>query len=247
MLVADPRLSIVFPAYNESARIVSALERTVAYVDARGLDAEIVVVNDGSRDDTLARAQEFAATEGRLRVLTHSPNRGKGGAVKVGMLAARGACRVFLDVDMATPVELIDAMLPVLEAGADVVVGSRHRPGAVIEVKQSVLRRWLGAGFRKLAALMLPLRVTDVTCGFKGMRAAAAQDVFGVLQETGWAFDAELIYVARRWGLDLQEVPVTWRDSGDTRVRPFAAAWESFQELLRIRRRDREGAYVRPA
>ncbi len=245
-LMASPQLSIVLPAYNEGARITEALARTVRYIDERGLDAEVVVVNDGSKDDTLQKAEQFATGEPRVRVLSHSPNHGKGYAVKRGMLDARGQCRIFLDVDMATPVELIDDMLPVLASGADVVIGSRHLPESVIEVSQSAIRRWMGSAFRKIAGMLLPLNVSDVTCGFKGMRAESADAIFAVQNECGWAFDAELIFVARKWDLDLREVPVRWRDSSDTTVRPFAAAWASFNELLRIRRHDRRGAYARP-
>lgn len=244
--VPQPRLSLVFPAYNESARIGSALREALAYLDSRGIEGEVVVVNDGSRDDTLEKAQAVADADPRVRVLTHSPNRGKGYAVREGMLGARGEFRIFLDVDLATPVDQADALLAELEGGADVVIGSRHMAGAVIEVHQSWIRRWMGAAFRLIAAALLPLRVSDVTCGFKGMRGDVAGDLFSVQQETGWAFDAELIFVARKWGLDLRETPVRWRDSGETRVRPLAAAISSFQEILGIRAHDRRGCYVRP-
>lgn len=241
-----PTLSVILPAYNEGARIAAALRLTTAFITARDLDAEVIVVDDGSADDTLAQAREFAAADPRVRVLTHSPNRGKGYAVRRGMLEARGEFSIFLDVDMATPIEEIDAALPLLAAGADIVIGSRHLPGSVIEVRQSWVRRFMGAAFRRIAVGMLGLGVSDVTCGFKGMRADTAASLFNVQRERGWAFDAELIYVARKWGLDLREVPVHWRDSGDSQVRPIAAAWESLRELLRIRRHDGAGAYEKP-
>lgn len=244
--MSEPPVSIILPAYNEGAAVRAALERAIAFIDRRGIDAEIIVVNDGSTDDTLQQAEEFAGPESRVRVISHSPNRGKGYAVKRGMLEAKGEYRVFLDVDMATPVEEIDRMLPLLDEGADLVIGSRHLRESVIEAPQRFIRRSMGTVFRKLAVGLLRLRVSDVTCGFKGMRADVAEALFGVQQEHGWAFDAELIYVARKWGLDLREMPVRWRDSADTTVRPLAAAYQSLQELIRIRRHDRRGAYARP-
>lgn len=242
---AEPHVSFVLPAYNEGAAIEAALQRVLAYADQRGLDAEVVVANDGSRDDTEVRATAYAAREPRVRVVSHTPNRGKGYAVGRGMLAAEGQWRVFLDVDMATPVEETDQVLPLLQAGADVVIGSRHLPQSVIEVPQGALRQFMGGAFRKICAAMLRLQVSDVTCGFKAMTAGAAQELFAVQCEHGWAFDAELIYVARKWGLRIEEVPVHWSNAERTRVRPFKAAWDSWQELVRIRGRDRRGDYER--
>jgi glycosyltransferase involved in cell wall biosynthesis len=243
-MIGEPQMSFVLPAYNEGAAIEAALARILAYIDARGLDAEVVVANDGSRDDTETRARGCAERDHRVRVISHTPNRGKGYAVGRGMLEAKGVWRVFLDVDMATPVEETDRVLPLLEAGADVVIGSRHLPESVIEVPQGALRRFMGGVFRKIAGAMLGLGVSDVTCGFKAMTGEAADGLFAVQHEHGWAFDAELIYVARKWGLRLCEVPVRWSDSGQTTVRPFRAAWESWQELVRIRSRDRRGQYA---
>jgi glycosyltransferase involved in cell wall biosynthesis len=245
--MSAPQVSVVFPAYNEGPALDGAVAAAFAYLDARPWSAEVLIVDDGSRDDTLQRAQSLAAGEPRLRVLTHTPNRGKGFAVREGMLAARGEFRFFLDVDLATPLETFDLAMPLLQAGADCVLGSRHRPDARIEVPQSFLRRSMGGVFRQLANHLLRLRVTDITCGFKAYRAAAAHDLFTVMREFGWAYDAELIYIARRWDLRIEEVPVHWRDAGRSSVRPLRAAWNSLQEIRRIPRHDRAGAYRRPA
>lgn len=242
-----PTLSMVFPAYGEEVRILEALRCAAEYLDNRGLDAEVVVVNDGSLDRTGEIAEEFAARDPRFRVMSHRPNRGKGFAVQRGLLEARGRYRLFLDVDLATPVELADELLRVLQAGADMVIGSRHLPTSRIEVPQPFVRRLMGSVFRRLAISALHLGVTDVTCGFKGFSAAAAEELCSVQREHGWAFDAELIYVARKWGLQVREIPVAWRDSGRTAVRPLKVAWRSLQELIRIRRHDRQGRYARPA
>jgi dolichyl-phosphate beta-glucosyltransferase len=245
--MTPPLLSIVFPAYNEAQAIRRALEQALAFADDRGLDVEIVVVDDGSRDDTLAIAQDVASEDARVSAISHSPNRGKGFAVRQGMRAARGRWRVFLDVDLATPMEEIDRLLPELEAGADVVLGSRHLPDSTIDVRQGRLRESMGSIYRRLARWLLRLPVSDVTCGFKGFRGEAAERLFAALTEDGWAFDAELIHLAAKWDMRLVELAVCWRDSRNSTVRPLAAARESLAALLRIRRNERRGVYERPS
>lgn len=241
----EPLHSIIFPAYNEAPAIRHALDEALRFADARGLTAEIIVVDDGSGDDTRAIAEQAASADPRVRVLSHSPNRGKGFAVKQGMLAARGRWRIFLDVDLATPIDEIDRLLPALEAGADVVLGSRHLPESAIDVRQGRLREWMGSAYRCLARWLLGLPVSDVTCGFKGFRAEAADRLFGALTEAGWTFDAELIHLALKWDMKVVELPVRWRDAGNSTVRPFKAARESLAALLRIRRNERRGLYDR--
>jgi len=238
-----PTLSLVFPAYNEAEGLQAALEVASAYLDRQALKGEIVVVNDGSRDDTLEVAQALAEADQRVRVLSHSPNHGKGYAVKQGMLNARGAYRVFLDVDLATPVEEATKLLAALERGADVAIGSRHLPGSRIEVPQRFLRRSMGSVFRSLARRMLRTPVSDFTCGCKGFRAFAAERLFGALTEPGWAFDAELILLATKAGLRLEEVPVRWRDVAHSAVAPLSAALESWRALRRVQANERRGAY----
>lgn len=239
----DPQLSIVFPAYNEAAAIRAALECALAFVREYDIRAEIIVVDDGSGDDTLSIAREVAQNAPEAQVLSHAPNRGKGFAVKQGMLQARGQVRVFLDVDLATPIEEIDRVLAAIDGGADVVLGSRHLLESQIEVRQSRLREWMGSVFRWVARRILRLPASDVTCGLKGFRGNAAERLFRAQTEPGWAFDAELIYLAFKWRMDVREVGVRWRDSGDSAVRPLSAAWESLSALLRIRRDDRRGLY----
>ncbi len=241
--MTQPLHSIIFPAYNESGAIGAALEEARRFADSRSLSAEIIVVDDGSEDDTRSIAEQVAAGDDRVRVLGHSPNRGKGFAVKQGMLSAQGTWRVFLDVDLATPLEEIDRLLPALEVGADVVLGSRHLRESQIDVRQRRVREYMGNAYRCLARRLLNLPVSDVTCGFKGFRAEAAERLFGALTEHGWAFDAELIYLALKWEMEVVELPVRWRDAGNSTVRPLKAARESLAALLRIRRNERRGVY----
>lgn len=244
--MTDITLSIIFPAYNEAGRIETAVDAARAYIEKRQLAAEIIVVDDGSTDDTLKLANRAAEGDDRIRVLTHQPNRGKGFAVKRGMTEATGRCRVFLDVDLATPLKRIDDVLPLFADGADIVIGSRRLPESQIQTGHGLLRTWMSNVFHRIALLLLPLRVSDITCGFKAVRGAVADEIFSVQNEYGWAFDAELIYVARKWQLDLRQIPVNWTHSGDSSVRVLPAAFGSMASLLRIRRHDRRGAYVRP-
>jgi len=238
-----PKLSIVFPAYNEAEGLLKALQEALAYLDARGIGGEVIVVDDGSRDATREIAREFADSHPRVRVLQHTPNRGKGYAVKQGVLAARGERHVFLDVDLATPVEEIDKLLAALDAGAEVAIGTRYVRASAVEVKQRLPRRLMGSAFRWLARLILGLPVSDFTCGAKGFRAEAARELFGRLSEPGWAFDAELLMLAARAGRRVVEVPIRWRDVRGSTVAPLSATIESLRALWRIRRNDRRGRY----
>jgi glycosyltransferase involved in cell wall biosynthesis len=243
MTAERPRLSLIFPAYNEAESLPAAVAAALSYVRERGLAAEVLVVDDGSRDGTAAIARDLAAEEPLVRLLSHSPNQGKGYAVKQGMLAAQGQYRVFLDVDLATPVGELDRLLAALEGGAEVAIGTRYVPAARIETPQRLPRRFMGAVFRVLARAILGLPVSDFTCGFKGFRAAAAERLFGRLSEFGWAFDAELLMLAARAGWEPVEVPVQWRDVRGSTVAPLTAAIESWRALWRIRANDRRGQY----
>ncbi|MGD9497593.1 MAG: dolichyl-phosphate beta-glucosyltransferase [Armatimonadota bacterium] len=237
------RLSIIIPAYNERDCLEQAVRAARHYFDARALPGEVIVVDDGSVDDTRAIAESQRREDARVRVEGYGANRGKGYAVRWGVQRARGEVIVFLDADLATPVGEIDQVLPAVEGGADVVVGTRVHPQARIERAQSPVRQFMGAGFRWLARAMLGLRVSDITCGFKAFTRAAAQRIFAAATIDGWAFDAELLVIAQRLGLRVVEVPVRWSDRRDSRVRPLRNALQSWRQLRLIRRRMREGAY----
>ncbi len=236
-------LSIVIPAYNERACLRGAVLAALSYLDDRDLDGEVIVVNDGSTDGTGEIADALAAEHERVRAEGHERNRGKGHAVRHGVRHARGDVIVFLDADLATPVGEIDKVLPAIEAGAQMVVGTRQHPDAEIEHAQPPLRRFMGGAFRSLARTMLGLRASDITCGFKAFTRDTAHRVFALATIDGWAFDAELLLIAQRLGLRVVEVPVRWADRRDSRVRPLRNALESWRQLRLIRRRMREGAY----
>ncbi len=238
-------LAIVVPAYNESARIAGTVSEILRYLDEASLDGELIVVDDGSGDDTRALAQGMAAQDRRVRVVGYDDNRGKGHAVRQGVRAADADIIVFLDADLSTPVGEVDKVLAAVRGGAEMVVGSRFRPDANLVQRQPWLRRTLGAGFRWLARRTLSLTASDVTCGFKGFTRDAAGRVFALSTINGWAFDAELLVIAKKLGLSVAEVPITWEDCRDSRVRPLANAFEAWRQLRQIRRNLRKRLYDR--
>lgn len=235
-----PQLSVVIPAYNEERRLPGSLGRIRAFLEARGESFEVVVADDGSRDATADAAE--AAGGAHLRVLRGERNRGKGHAVRRGMLAARGERRLMTDADLSTPIEQIVHLEARLAEGFDVAIGSRAVQGARIEVRQSPFRETAGRAFNVLVRLLLLPGVKDTQCGFKLFTARAAQVAFerGLLD--GFCFDVEALYVARRAGLRVAEVPVVWRNDAATRVGGFSGA-QAFLDLARIRLNGARGRY----
>jgi dolichyl-phosphate beta-glucosyltransferase len=241
----SPRVSIVLPAYNEEQRIELALDELFAYLEetaprrGNGRPAaelgsvEVIVVDDGSRDRTAEIVERIAGalaaaaggtlgsrpSKATLRML-RQPHRGKGGAVRAGMLEARGQYVVFTDADMATPPDQLPRLLDGL-ADHDVALGSRIQPdGTDRRASQPLRRRLMGKAFHLLAALWVTGRVPDTQCGFKGFRAPVAADLFARQRLTSIVFDAEIIHLARRRGYSIVSVPVEWSDKHGSRMHP---------------------------
>jgi dolichyl-phosphate beta-glucosyltransferase len=227
-----PLLSVVIPAYNEEQRLPRGLAGLRAFLDARGGAYEILVADDGSRDGTVAAAR--AAGGPGVRVLTGERNRGKGHAVRRGMLAAAGERRLMTDADLSTPIEELVRLEAALAAGADVAIGSRAISGARVEVRQGLFRESAGRAFNRIVRLLLLPGIQDTQCGFKLWSARAALLAFTPLRLEGFSFDVEALYVARRAGLRIAEVPVVWRNDAATRVSGWSGA-RAFLDLVRIR------------
>ncbi len=235
--------SLVIPAYNEGARLAPTLEKVLGYVARQGCDAEVIVVNDGSRDNTADIVRRFAQDHPSLRLVENPGNRGKGYSVRNGMLHARGRVVLFADADLSSPIEEVPKLLQALAAGADIAIGSRWLQAELQTKRQSLHRQLFGRIFNLLLRITLGLQFKDTQCGFKAFRQRAALTVFPLQKIEGWGFDPEILFLARKFGLKVREVPVVWAHDGGTRINPIADGARMFVEMLRIRWYDLSGKY----
>jgi dolichyl-phosphate beta-glucosyltransferase len=236
-----PYLSVVIPAYNEAKRIGASVRRVLDYLRSQPYTWEFIVVDDGSKDETVEVVRQAGGDA--VRIISYQPNRGKGGALQVGMLEAAGEIVLFSDADLSTPIEQIVTFLPWFEQGYEVVIGSRKMRGAQIAVRQPWLRRLGGKAFTALSNLLLGVRLSDATCGFKAWTRRAAREVFSRQTIPGWGFDSEVLLIAHRLGFRIKEVPVRWADNAASRVSLLRDTGRSFVELLRIRIKAWRGYY----
>jgi len=240
----DLLLSLVIPAYNEEKRIGSSLAQIIAYFQRNGYSYELIVVDDGSTDRTVEIVKELIAgiQNGRLLCASHG---GKGAAVRKGVLSTEGQYVFFTDADLSTPITELDKFLEQFNQGYEVVIGSRRTAGANIEVHQSWLRESMGKVFTWLTNVILTKNLSDVTCGFKGFSRPVAQEVFGRQQVNDWSFDAEVLFLAQKYGYSIKEVPVHWRNDPATKVNLLKDTVRSFLGLLKIRANDWRGKYLK--
>jgi dolichyl-phosphate beta-glucosyltransferase len=239
-----PFVSIVLPAYNEEARLPAGLDRVIAFLAAQPFASEIVVADDGSRDRTpdIVRKRESITADLpaalSIRLVQHERNRGKGAAIRTGVLAANGRYVFFMDADLATPPEDALRLLDRLKEGAPVVIGSRIQPdGSDMRASQPSQRRLVGRLFTMMRKTMGVLPdIDDTQCPMKGFQREAAQAIFRQQRLSGWIFDAEVLHIARALGYVIVSVPVTWHhvDGSRLRVRP-QQAWEVLRDLVRLR------------
>jgi dolichyl-phosphate beta-glucosyltransferase len=230
-------LSVVIPAYNEARRLGPTLDRIAAYLGGRGVDHEIVVVDDGSTDATAELVAGHPALG--LRLVRQPENRGKGAALRAGVAAAAGTRVLLTDADLSTPIADLELLEPRLAAGADLVLGSRAAAGARIDRHQPLYRELMGKTFNKIVRLLGVRGVADTQCGFKLLTGAAARDLFPRLTIDGFAWDVELVWLARRRGWRVEEVGVSWADSADSRVHPVRDSAAMLRDILRMRLRHR--------
>jgi dolichyl-phosphate beta-glucosyltransferase len=240
---SDLKLTVVVPVYNETKRMGERLPQLLAFLHTQDYPYEIVVVDDGSTDGTPELARQMLEGEARATVLEQPRNRGKGHAVKVGMLAAEGRYVLFTDADLSTPVTELDKFWPSLEEGYDVVIGSRKMPGANVIKHQPLWRESLGKVFTWLTNHIATKGISDVTCGFKCFTRDAAHTLFGLSVIDDWSFDAEVLFLAQRFKYRIKEVPVTWHDESGSKVRLWKDAVNSLRGLLRIRLNASRGLY----
>lgn len=232
-----PVLSIVIPAYNEEKRLGLTLRKIIDYLDSRQIQAEIIVVDDGSKDKTTAVAREILGDWPLQKVVSLPENQGKGAAVKEGLLQASGEFILFSDADLSTPIEELEKMLPLARLGYQVVIASRALPESEIKKRQSWLREHMGKTFNFLVRLLLIKDIKDTQCGFKLFEQKAARKIFSELQTKGFAFDVEALALARRFGYKIAQIPVAWVNSPESRVGLVRSSVGMFIELLKIKKR----------
>jgi dolichyl-phosphate beta-glucosyltransferase len=236
-----PSLSVILPAYQEAARIGASVEKALAYLHLRDYPAELIVVSDGSTDGTARIAREAGGE--RVHVIENRVNRGKGHAVRTGMLAARGAHLLFSDVDFATPIEEVERFRAALDEGCDLVVGSRALPDSDVRVRQAWWRQSMGRTFNHIVRAAVGFSMRDTQCGFKCFRREAARAIFSRARIDRFAFDVEVLWIAQRLGLRVGELPVVWVDDPHSKVRPVRDSLSMLADLAAIRRNDARGAH----
>jgi dolichyl-phosphate beta-glucosyltransferase len=239
-------VSVIIPTYNEGGCIQSNLEKVVDYLSPISSQSEVIVVDDGSTDDTLKQVALAAHQDPRIRLIPFSTNRGKGFAVKQGILAARGDAVFFTDADLSTSIEAIQAGLNGIAEGCPVVIASRRHPESVIALPQNRARDAIGRLFNLVVRTLLSLRFRDTQCGFKCFSREAAREIFSLARIDGYAFDVEIIIIARKLGYRIKEIPVCWSDSADSKVRPLGDLSRVTRDLLKIYRNERAGLYSLP-
>jgi len=240
---ARPFLSIVVPAYNEEARLPATLAEIAAWMEARHLDAEILVVDDGSRDRTAEIAGE--ALRGRRgRVLRNGENRGKGYSVRHGVLEAAGRFVLLTDADLSTPITEYDKVAAwVRDHDLDVAIGSRALPGSDVQQRQGLLRQTMGRVFNRIIRALTGLPFRDTQCGFKLLDRERTRPLFEKMVVDRFAFDVELLFLCRRFGLTVREVPVIWRNAPGSKVSILGDPLNMIYDVLRVRWRFRRGLY----
>jgi dolichyl-phosphate beta-glucosyltransferase len=242
-------LSIVIPVYNEQERIANSLEVLLAYLAKQTYSREIILVDDGSRDNGLGIAGNILEGKEEYRILSYGENRGKGYALKYGITRTQGRYVLFTDADLATPIEELAKFIPYLEPNSEMVTGypivhgSRKMPGAIVERHQPWLRENMGKVFTMLCNILVNLNVSDATCGFKAYQGEVAREIYGSQKLSDWSFDAEVIFIARKRGYKIKELPVRWHDQKGTKVRLVRDTFRSLKGLATIRLNDLRGWY----
>jgi len=233
-----PHLSIVVPAFNEEARIRSSLARMLEYFDGQPYSYEILVVDDGSTDSTREVVAEVAGSHTQVQILKYDGNRGKGFAVRFGMLRATGDFALFSDADLATPIEEVELLFKAVQAGHEIAIGSRDVPGSKLEKRQSVLRELAGKAFNRCVQRVAVPGIHDTQCGFKLFTRSAAQNIFSRCLIDNFSFDVEVLYLGRHLGYTIAEVPIRWAHQEGSKVKPLRDGIRMLKTLFRIRATD---------
>ena len=229
-------LSIIIPAYNEGRRIGGTLDKIYDFLSKKKYDYEVILVDDGSSDDTtgIARSSRLHR-EGKLKIIENGKNRGKGFSVRNGMLNSRGEYILFSDADLSTPIEEIDKLFDSINAGYDIVIGSRGLKESDIKIYQPWYRRTMGKVFNYFVKFMLLSEFNDTQCGFKLFKGKVAKSIAANFKINGFAFDVEMLYIAAKKGYKVKEASVVWRNSYHSTVNPIFEPLKMFRDLVKIK------------
>jgi glycosyltransferase involved in cell wall biosynthesis len=241
--MAIPHLSIVIPAYNEAARIELTLERVLSCVEKQGWDAEVLVVDDGSTDSTPQIIHRWMEKYPRLRLIKNDGNRGKGYSVRNGLLQASGEVVMFTDADLSAPMEEAELLMAAIADGADVAIGSRWMDKTRQTIHQPLYRRFFGRCFNWVTRTIMGLPFKDTQCGFKAFKRPAAQIIFRLQRIERWGFDPEILFIARKLGYSIREVPVTWGHDERSRMSYLKDGMKMLEEMAIIRGNSIRGRY----
>ena len=241
--MAHPQLSIVIPAYNESARIERTLGRVMECVEQQGWDAEVLVVDDGSRDNTAAIVGQWMERYPRLHLVQNPGNRGKGYSVRNGLLQAAGEVVMFTDADLSAPMEEAERLMAAIADGADVAIGSRWMDKTRQTIHQPLYRRFFGRCFNGVTRTVMGLPFKDTQCGFKAFKRPAAQVIFRLQRIERWGFDPEILFIARKLKYTIREVPVTWGHDERSRMSYLKDGMKMLEEMVYIRVNSLVGRY----
>lgn len=237
-------LSVIIPAHNEENRLPGTLRQVLDFLSTQPYSYEVLVVENASLDQTYQVAQEFALQNSRLQVV-QCPQRGKGLAVRQGMLTARGEYRFMCDADLSMPINEITRFLPPVLSGVDIAIASREAPGAV-RYHEPNYRHLLGRAYNHLSRLLILPGVQDTQCGFKCFRGEVVHELFSRQTLGGWSFDVEILFIAKRRGLRIEEVPISWTYTPGSKVSVIRSSLRVFLELLTVRLNGWRGVYERP-
>ncbi len=238
-----PTYSIIIPAYNESQRIGQSLDRILAWAGEKKQTVEIIVVNDGSRDDTPEIVRRHSERNPAIRLIENPGNRGKGFTVRNGMLHASGDLLLFTDADLSSPIPEAEKLFAAIAGGADLAIGSRWLRSELQTERQPLYRQFFGRLFNLLLRVVLGLRYKDTQCGFKAFTRRSAMAIFPRLRIERWGFDPEILFLAGRLGMKVAEVPVEWAHDQRSKIHPLTDGPRMFLEMLRVRWNDVTGKY----
>lgn len=237
-------LSVVIPVYNEDILIKNTIQETVKFLNSHSFNYEIIIVDDGSRDNTIKIAKETAEElNSNIIILKNDVNYGKGYSLKKGIMSAKGEIILFFDADLSTPLKALNEMLPFFDQGYDIVMSSRHLPDSEILVRQSRIREFAGKIFYKIIFSFFLKDITDTNCGFKAYQRAIGQKLYSLLTINRWGFDAEIIYLAQKLGCKIKEIPVSWSNKVNSKVKIVSAILGTIKELVQIKINDWKGRY----